>query len=197
MLQGNIGAAIELGTYGIGLRDNEVRNASVAGVYIHRITHRGAQEDGVGSVLGSRTCPWAIRLLNISITDVYIAGGGGSNEVASLFKIGTYGAPSARFAAFSKLDRWTFCSNPWWLDSEHIVSGVGQRAVTLQGLTFANWTVRTKPANESWLYNFHAEADTVIDAIRFFDVASPDPLSGAIRIYPGDQSADPDYWYTP
>jgi hypothetical protein len=43
LLQGNIGAAVELGTYGIGLRQNTVENATVDGVYIHRITHDGSQ----------------------------------------------------------------------------------------------------------------------------------------------------------
>jgi hypothetical protein len=241
MLQGNIGSAIELGTFGIGLRGNEVRNATVTGVFIHRITHSTGQEDGVGAVLGSRTCPWGIRLLNISITDLSIGAGGGSNQVAALFKIGTYGAPSARFAKHSKLDRWehcytvlilysycthtvlilysyythrwVFCSNAWWRDSERIIRGAGQQAATLQGLHFANWTVRVKPTNESWLYNFHPDAETTMEDISFFDEGivggryssghryshDHDPLLGAIRIYPGDEQSrgDADYFYTP
>ena len=38
LLQGNIGSAIELGTYGLGLRGNAVRHTTVSGVYVHRIT---------------------------------------------------------------------------------------------------------------------------------------------------------------
>ena len=36
--QGNIGSAIELATYGIGIRRNTVESTLVSGVYVHRIT---------------------------------------------------------------------------------------------------------------------------------------------------------------
>lgn len=39
LLQGNIGSAIELGTYGIGIRENRVEHSVMDGVFIHRITH--------------------------------------------------------------------------------------------------------------------------------------------------------------
>ena len=62
VLQGDIGAAIELGTYGIGLRSNAVRGTRVSGVYVHRITQESTMDDGLGSLIGSRTCPWGITL---------------------------------------------------------------------------------------------------------------------------------------
>lgn len=42
LVQGNVGSAIELGTYGIGIRSNTVKDAHARGIYIHRI----AQADG-------------------------------------------------------------------------------------------------------------------------------------------------------
>ena len=55
LLQGNIGSAIELGTYGIGIRGNSVQNTVADGIFTHRITQQTSQEDNIGSFLGSRT----------------------------------------------------------------------------------------------------------------------------------------------
>ena len=43
LLQGNVGAAIELGTYGLGLRANAVRGTVVSGVYLHRVAQNTTQ----------------------------------------------------------------------------------------------------------------------------------------------------------
>jgi hypothetical protein len=196
LLQGNIGSAVELGTYGIGLRQNTVVNATVDGVYIHRITHDGGQEDQVGSVLGSRTCPWGITLANITVQNLYIPYAGGSNRVSALFKIGTYGAPNAAFAQNTPLDRWYFCSNPWWLDSETIKTNRGETAATLTGLKFLRWRVMTRPTNISWLYNFHPLANTTIADVQFFE--SPDDnFDSAVQIFPDydETKAEPDQYF--
>jgi len=170
LLQGNIGAAVELGTYGIGLRDNTVSGATVSGVYVHRITQPDGQDDGIGSLLGSRTCPWGITLRNITVRGLYVPAAGGANAVTALVRIGTLGAPtSAAFANVSSLDRWYFCSNEWWRDGQKIVVDGEARAATLSGLRFLDWRVHAPPRESSWLYNFHTSAQTVIEKVALFD----------------------------
>ena len=112
LLQGNIGSALELGTYGLGLRGNAVRGTNVSGVYLHRITQalsqsagNTSQEDNLGSVLGSRTCPFGITLQDIQISGVYIPRLGAANAISRLFALGTYGAPAPQWAESSPLDR--------------------------------------------------------------------------------------------
>jgi len=121
LLQGNIGSAIELGTYGIGIRGNVVADARVDSLSIHRITQDpGGQDDQLGSVLGSRTCPWGITLKNISVSNVHVHklgdGKSGGNRFSTLWAVGTLGAPfgphySPKLKKLSTLDRWFFCSN--------------------------------------------------------------------------------------
>ena len=111
LLQGNIGSALELGTYGLGLRGNAVRGTNVSGVYLHRITQAlsqsagNSQEDNLGSVLGSRTCPFGITLQDITISNLFIPRLGAANAISRLFALGTYGAPAPQWAESSPLDR--------------------------------------------------------------------------------------------
>lgn len=185
LLQGNIGDAIELGTYGIGLRGNRVEHVSVDGIYIHRITHSHQQEDDLGSVLGSRTCPVGIILSNITLANVHIPSVGGANQISSLFALGTYGAPSSQYKRYSPLDRWFFCVNPWWLGQGQPGSPAGGTkgnsiqesgsAAVFKGIRFLNWRVYPKEQAKSLLFNFHDNASTTMDGIDFYAGYDPDP----------------------
>eukprot|EP01052_Picozoa_sp_SAG31_P025990 SAG31_NODE_2320_length_5943_cov_2.466975_4_plen_511_part_00 len=221
LLQGNIGSAIELGTYGLGIRANTVHQADVSGVYIHRITQglneqEFSQEDNLGSVLGSRTCPFGITLSNITISNVYIPSVGGANVIGRLFALGTYGAPgNAWKTTWSLLDRWFFCDNEWWREEgnfeQKIADGgaTGLKAATFENIRFLDWTVELNPQALSMLYNFHTRAPTTFTSIAFYDdlhtqdsaqeaEAVPDPVATAawpwprvVRIYRhGNTSGD-------
>ena len=202
LLQGNIGSAIELGTYGIGLRNNGVREARVAHLAIHRITQDpGGQDDQLGSVLGSRTCPWGISLQNISVSNVHVhrlgngQSGGGGNRFSSLWAVGALGAPfgphySPRLKKLSSLDRWFFCSNEWWRGCTHggvapdcnAVQQSGVAAI-FDGLTFSNWSglAAVDGTSPSFLYNFAENASTTFKNIAFnneVNVTNLDKLLG-------------------
>jgi hypothetical protein len=167
LIQGNIGSAIELGTYGIGLRDNAVHHTTVTGIYVHRIAQTDGQDDSIGSLLGSRTCPWGISLRNISVVDVYVPSVGGHNKVNALINLGALGPPTQKFVKYSNLDRWFFCSNPWWLDKETIISS--GEAVSMEGITLTGWKVELVPAAKSLLYNFNVNATTTFSGFAFED----------------------------
>jgi hypothetical protein len=181
LLSGNIGSAIELGTYGLGVRGNAVRDSTVTGVYIHRITQAlnpdgSSQEDNLGSVLGSRTCPFGITFENISISDVYIPRLGGANAVGRLFALGTLGAPGGGFDNRSNLDRWFFCNNAWWRqegDFEQKIQAGGAAAATFKDVRLLNWQVHAAPQARSLLYNYHPPARTSFDGISFYDAFVP------------------------
>lgn len=155
LLQGNIGSAIELGTYGIGIRGNKVEHSVMDGVFVHRITHFDTQEDSLGSLLGSRTCPVGVVYRNLTLSNVVVAAVGSSNQVSSLFSIGTYGEQSSAFAQYSALDRWFFCANDWWLGKGQPGKGntirtSGQAALFTE-LRFLNWQVHVQPSAPSKL----------------------------------------------
>jgi len=214
LLQGNIGSAIELGTYGIGIRDNAVSGARVDGVAIHRVTQDpGGQDDHLGSVLGSRTCPWGITLRNISLQNVHVhqLGVGGANDsgnrFASLWAIGTLGEPygpayERSLRKLSTLDRWFFCSNEWWRGCTHggtspscnQVRQTGPAAV-FTNLTIGNWSGLGAAAGStpSFLYNFHPNASTSFSDVKF-DGTAPltlmDAPLGERPIAPGLQRND-------
>ena len=162
VLQGDIGAAIELGTYGIGLRSNAVRGTSVSGVYVHRITQESTMDDGLGSLIGSRTCPWGITFEDLSLTHVYVADGA-RNTYSSAVKLGVYGNGGG--GGYSNTDRWYFCSNSWWLDDETIQSGAGKTAATFKNVTI-DLHGPLEPTHKSWVYNFHASAKSSFDKLR-------------------------------
>ena len=166
LVQGNVGAAIELGTYGIGLRGETVRQARASGVYVHRITQSGAMDDSLGSLLGSRTCPWGVTLEDIAINGVYVPAAPG-NRLTSLVKLGTLGAPDPRFANSTNLDRWFFCSNRWWRtagdDNQTVQRGLTSTAARFINVTTARWQVDVVPTGKSWLYNFHPNARTLFE----------------------------------
>ena len=165
LLQGNAGSAVELGTYGIGLERNAVRDARAHGIYVHRIVQT-SQDDQLGSVLGSRTCPWGIKLQNISVSGVYVPAEQTGNRISAVINVGTYGSgDSSRFEWYSSLDRWFFCSNSWWLDNEKIVSG--GRAATFADLRFEDWNIEVRPTVGAWLYNFHPGGETVFQNVSF------------------------------
>ena len=168
LLQGNVGSAVELGTYGIGIRDEAVRAARVYGVYLHRITQPSGMDDGLGSLLGSRTCPWGITLEDISIGRVHVPAAPG-NRITSLIKIGTLGAPDNRFANRTNLDRWFFCNNRWWRqaggDNQTVQRGAARSAARFVNLTMARWKVEVMPSEPSWLYNFHPPARTTFSGL--------------------------------
>ena len=167
LLQGNIGSAIELGTYGIGIRDNRVHHAAATGIYIHRIAQANGQDDSIGSLLGSRTCPWGISLRNISVDGVYVPSLGGHNKVNALVNLGALGPPAPRFAKASNQDRWFFCSNPWWLGRETIVTS--GEAASLDTIALSGWKVELEPATKSRLYNFNLNTTTVFSSFTFAD----------------------------
>ena len=193
LIQGNIGSAIELGTYGIGLRNNAVVDTRVDGVAIHRITQDpGGQDDQLGSVLGSRTCPWGITFKNISVSNVHVHKLG-DNRFSSLWAVGALGAPFGphyqHLKNLSTLDRWFFCSNEWWRGCTHggavpdcntvRQSGV---AATFESLDFANWTGlgAVDGTSPSVLYNFAENASTMFTNVAFnaIRVSSLDDLLG-------------------
>lgn len=161
-----------------------MKHAAASRISIHRIVQNGAQDDSLGSVLGSRTCPWGITLQNISVADVHIPALGGANVFSSLWAVGTLGAPQGRFAKVSNLDRWYFCSNAWWLDGQQVLEK--GRAVTMSDLTFAGWTAGPQGAAGSFLYNFHAGASSAFERLRFnaVRVASLTNVSGERRLGP-------------
>ena len=187
LLSGNIGSAIELGTYGLGLRDNAVRHTIVDGVYIHRLCQglnpdNSSQEDNLGSMLGSRTCPFGISFEDIEISNLFVPSLGGANTVSRLFAIGTYGAQGQQqFAAHSPLDRWFFCDNKWWRqegDHKQTIQTTGS-AASFRNLRFLNWTVMLRPQAQSLLYNFHTNASTTMNGVDFYDTQSPAARDGA------------------
>ena len=188
LLQGNIGSAVELGTYGIGIRQNTVQHATATGIYIHRITHGDSMDDALGSVLGTRTCPWGITLKNITVQDVSIPSIGSQNKVNAVFNVGTYGAPATQYSNESNLDRWFFCSNAWWLDNNTIATS--GRAATLEGLHFNRWSVGVQPVAASALYNFHSAAPTAFRNLTFtvnnatHSVANAPAVSGEEDLWP-------------
>ena len=213
LLQGNIGSAVELGTYGLGLRGNAVRGTNVSGVYLHRITQalsqsagNTSQEDNLGSVLGSRTCPFGITLDAITISNLYIPRLGAANAISRLFALGTYGAPAPRWAESSPLDRcehlqpslsahWfgvclscacgecadSFCANEWWRqegDFEQQIQTGGATAATFSRIRFVNWRIYVNPQALSLLYNFHLEGVSRFEGIAFYDDSLAAPSSG-------------------
>jgi len=182
LVQGNIGSAIELATYGIGIRENTVENVRIYGIYIHRVTQSGGMDDNLGALLGSRTCPWGITLKDISIHNVYVPNAMG-NVVDANVKFGTYGRSNYRFNSRSNLDRWYFCSNAWWLDDQHILdatptataaeafihatSAPPVQAARFINLNFTGWQVMVPAAGASWIYNFHLSAGSTFDNVVF------------------------------
>ncbi len=166
LVQGDVGSAVELGTYGIGLRGGTVRGSSVEGVYVHRVTQASSMDDQLGSLVGSRTCPWGIILRDLSVRTVYVPRGLG-NQLDAPLKLGVYGESKAPypFAANTSLDRWFFCSNSWWLDDQTIRADVGQIAARFANLSFVNWRIGPTPAAESWLYNFDVPASAVVEGL--------------------------------
>jgi hypothetical protein len=92
-------------------------------IFVHRITHFDNQEDNLGSLLGSRTCPVGVVLNNLTLTNVVVPSVSGVNQVSSLFALGTYGQQNSTYASDSPLDRWSFCENSWWLGCGNQVSG--------------------------------------------------------------------------
>ena len=167
LLQGNIGSAIELGTYGIGLRGNRVHHASAKGIHVHRISQVDGQDDSIGSLFGSRTCPWGVSFRNVTVDSVSVAALGGRNKVHALLTLGTLGPQEPRFSKISNQDRWFFCSNPWWLDGETVVTA--GEAATMDLIMLSNWSVGLVPATQSLIYNFNINATTTFSRITFSD----------------------------
>jgi hypothetical protein len=167
LVQGNIGSAIELGTYGIGIRRNTLTSTLVQGVYVHRVTQSGGMDDNLGSLLGSRTCPWGLAIEDVSIRNVFVPRGVG-NRIESVVRVGTYGQPSARFQSLTNLDRWYFCSNDWWLDDQVILGPNAHKpAAIFRNVSFSGWNVQVTPRTVSSLYGFHRGAPTVFENVTF------------------------------
>ncbi len=81
LIQGNAGAAIDLGAYGYN-RPIGARGASVQGVYLHRILQQGPGYDGLGGVITTRNKAAGVEIANVSISGVFIAdlGASGPNQ---------------------------------------------------------------------------------------------------------------------
>ena len=69
---------------GIGLRGNRVEHSLMDGIYVHRITHFDNQEDSLGSLLGTRTCPVGVMLSNLTLANVVVPSVSGVNQVRIL-----------------------------------------------------------------------------------------------------------------
>jgi len=181
LIQGNIGSAIELATYGIGIRNDSIVSTSVDGVYIHRVTQSSGMDDGLGSLLGSRTCPWGITLVDVAIRGIFVPAGAG-NVVDSLVKIGTYGSPESGLGrGRSNLDRWYFCSNSWWVDDQTFPP----HAATFRRLNLTGWQIGVTPASPSWIFDFNRAGSTTFDAITFDSgPAAVPPALGGVYVLP-------------
>jgi len=164
LLQGDVGAAVELGTYGIGIRERTVRNSSVSGVYVHRITQTSGMDDNLGSLLGSRTCPWNVTLRDLTIRGLFVPDAMG-NRLQTVVKLGAYGPPAQRFSSNTSLDRWFFCSNSWWLDDQTIHTTAGETAARFLNLRLLDWKILPPAATQGWLYNFATPATVVVDGL--------------------------------
>ena len=53
-------------------------------IFVHRITHFDNQEDNLGSLLGSRTCPVGVVLSNLTLANVVVPSVSGVNQVRIL-----------------------------------------------------------------------------------------------------------------
>ena len=145
----------------------QVHHTRAAGIHVHRITQTDGQDDSIGSLFGSRTCPWGGSFRNVTVDSVSVAALGGRNAVHALLNLGTLGPPDPRFSKTSNQDRWFFCSDPWWLDGESIVTA--GEAVTIDLLQLSNWSVRLVPATQSLIYNFNVNATTTFSRVTFSD----------------------------
>lgn len=70
LIQGNAGAAVDLGAYGYN-KPIDV-GASVTGVYVHRIMQQGPGYDGLGGVITTRNRAGGAPISNVRIADVHI-----------------------------------------------------------------------------------------------------------------------------
>jgi len=131
-------------------------------------------DDGLGSLLGSRTCPWGITIADITLERIHVANLPG-NTINALIKIGTYGPPDDSHAERSNLDRWYFCSNSWWRDGQTFQTGEGITAARFERLKFVDWDVQVVPASgECWLYNFYPHATTAFHSFTHMLQSDPD-----------------------
>lgn len=71
LIQGNAGAAIDLGAY--GYNKAIVKGSTVSNVYVHRIMQLGAGYDGLGGVITTRNKATGPEISNVTISGVYIA----------------------------------------------------------------------------------------------------------------------------
>lgn len=70
LIQGNAGAAVDLGAY--GCNTPITTGASVNGVYVHRIMQNGPGYDGLGGVITTRNRASGAEISNVRIADVHI-----------------------------------------------------------------------------------------------------------------------------
>merc|ERR1712136_178795 len=159
-LQGNVGSAVFLGNYGLGLRNGVVRSCIVDGVYLNRIVHAYGGYDGHGGVFGTRTCPNGISFEDISVKNLVIPDINSANSVDQLFSIGVLAGSAV------------FCS--------------GQNGpVTFNSISFENWDVYVNPSMYSVFFN-DGNSNSNADSINFYDVSASgqaDILASAVRIW--------------
>merc|ERR1712232_21343 len=144
VLLGNVGSAIELGNYGVGLRNNNILNSVVSGVFIHRVIHSGGGYDGYGGIFGTRTCPKDVNFRGITVSDVFIPEVGNANTVDQVFAIGSLGGDAP------------FCGNH-------------KGYVAFQDISFHSWRIFVNPSMTNKFFG-NQDAVTKIDHINFYDV---------------------------
>jgi len=160
-LQGNVGSVVELGNYGLGLRNKQVVGSSVHGLYVHRIVHANGGWDGNGGVFGSRTCPNGITFKDITVNDLVIPGFSGANTVGQLFAIGTLSGSAA------------FCGGS---NGDNI----------FDSFTFLRWRIYLNPSMYSKFFNADNSKTSTGDKIFFSDPAQTTQsaiLQSAVQIY--------------
>jgi len=195
ILQGNVGAVINLGAYG---KNRGVYNSGIEYTWVHRLTQSGNGFDKNGGMISTRACPeWALTdtlegrgLQGAEVYYLVVAYLGGAdgqapaNSVGALLGLGVDGSQLS--------SKGMFCNDDSFVKDQ----GNGEEWV-ISGLSFKNIYSYVNPSAYSTIYNvpyganvrwdnpsllFKAEGSDFIqnlDAVVVFPLGAYDPANPA------------------